>query len=79
MLIQLTKQRDSRNFHKSSGDSSVENKVGARKADIRKTAVTVFPEGTFSITPAVDLKPGEYLLVIGEADAGFDFGIEPRK
>jgi len=79
LLIQLTKRRDSRAFHKSSGDSSVENKVGARKADIRKTAVTVFPEGTFSITPAVDLKPGEYLLVIGEADAGFDFGIDPRK
>jgi hypothetical protein len=79
LLIQLTKQRDSRTFHKSSGDSSVENKVGARKADIRKTAATVFPEGTFSIAPTVDLKPGEYLLVIGEADAGFDFGIDPGK
>jgi hypothetical protein len=79
LLIQLTKQKDSRSFHKSSGDASVENKAGARKADIRKTVVTVFPEGTFSITPTVDLKPGEYLLVIGEADAGFDFGIDPKK
>jgi hypothetical protein len=79
LLIQLTKQSDSRTFHKSSGDASVENKTGARKADIRKTAVTVFAERTFSITPTVDLKPGEYLLVIGEADAGFDFGIDPKK
>jgi hypothetical protein len=78
LLIQLTKKRDSRTFHKSSGDATVENKAGARKADIRKTAVTVYPEGTFSITPTIDLKPGEYLLVIGEADA-VDFGFDPKK
>jgi hypothetical protein len=79
LIIQLTKQRDSRTFHKSSGDSSVENKVGARKTDLRKTEVTVYSAGAFSITPAADLKPGEYLLVIGEADAGFDFGIDAKK
>jgi hypothetical protein len=79
LLIQLTKQKDSRTFHKSSASATVENKLGARKSDIRKTAVAVYPGNIFSITPTIDLKPGEYLLVIGEADAGHDFGIDAKK
>jgi hypothetical protein len=79
LLIRLTDRKTSRTFHKSSADSTTQNKVGARKSDIRQTAVVVFSEKLFSITPEVDLAPGEYLLVIGQPDSSFDFGIDRKK
>lgn len=81
-LIQLTQKKDSRSFHKSSADATVENKVGARKEAIKKTAVKAYAEDFFSIRPEVDLKPGEYLLIIsdvGDAATSFDFGIDQQK
>jgi hypothetical protein len=79
LLIHLTSRKTTRTFHKSSGDSTIENKVGARKSDIRKTTVTAFSETLFAISPDVDLTPGEYLLVVGQPDASFDFGIDAKK
>jgi hypothetical protein len=79
MLIRLTPKKDSRTFHKSSADVTVENKVGVRKSAIRKTSVTTYPGGLFSITPEVSLKPGEYLLVLGDATESYDFGIDRMK
>ena len=79
MLIRLIRKGKSRVFHTSSGDATVENKEGFRKADIRKTVVTDYPDGTYSITPESDLKPEEYLLVLGDTASTFDFGIDPAK
>jgi hypothetical protein len=79
ILIQLKQKGESRTFRTSSGDATVENKNGFRKADIRKAAVTEYPDGTFSITPERELKPGEYMLVLGDTAAGFDFGIDLKK
>ncbi len=79
MLIRLTQKKTSRTFHTSSADATVENKEGFRKADIRKTIVTEYPEKIASITPEEDLKPGEYLLVLGAEDISFDFGIDPKR
>ena len=42
-------------------------------------AVTEYPDHSFSAAPEEDLNPGEYLLVCGDATAGFDFGIDPRQ
>jgi hypothetical protein len=38
---------------------------------------TMLPDGSFTFVPAVDLKPGEYMIITGPAAAysGFDFGI----
>jgi len=79
LLIHLTKKKSTRTFYKSSANSSFENKIGAKKSDIRRTAVNVVSEETYSITPDVDLKPGEYLMVIGDPENSFDFGIDPTK
>lgn len=79
MLIRLTQKKKSRTFHTSSNDVSVENKEGFRKANIRKTIVTEYPGGIVSVTPEGDLKPGEYLLVLGAEDTSFDFGIDPKR
>jgi hypothetical protein len=75
-LVQLTKKKKSRTFHTSSGSSTVENKMGFRKSDIRQTSIANYPEGIFSVTPDTDLKAGEYLLVVGTAANSFDFGID---
>ena len=79
MVIQLTRKKDSRSFRKSSADTTIENKEGLRKKDIRKAAVTKYPDGTFSITPEVDLKPGEYLLALGNTSLSFDFGVDGER
>jgi len=79
MLIRLTQKKKSRTFHTSSADATVENKEGFRKANIRKTIVTEYPDKIASITPEEDLKPGEYLLVLGAEDISFDFGIDPKR
>ena len=78
-IIRLTKKKASRTFYKSSADSAIENKIGARKSDIRKFAVNQISEGLFSITPEVDLNSGEYLLVIGDPENSHDFGIDVKK
>ncbi len=78
-LVRLTQKENSRTFHISSGDANVENKQGFRKADIRKVVVRKYPDGVFSITPESDLRPGEYLLVIGSPENSFDFGIDRKK
>jgi hypothetical protein len=76
MLVQLARKKDSRTIRTSSSDSTVTNKGGFRRADIRKLQLTEYADGSFSATPEEDLKKGEYLLVFGSATRGFDFGID---
>ncbi len=76
MLVQLTPKKDSRTIHTSLSESTVSNKEGFRKSDIRKLQLTEYSDGSFSATPEENLKKGEYLLVFGTATAGFDFGID---
>jgi len=79
MLVRFTQKKGTRTFQTSSASATVENKEGFRKGDIRKMAVTEFPDHSFLAIPEGDLNPGEYLLVCGDATAGFDFGIDPNK
>jgi hypothetical protein len=79
ILIELTRKKESRTFHKSSANATVENKIGVRKSAVRQTTVTSYPGGIFSITPEANLKPGEYLLILGDASTSFDFGIDRKR
>jgi hypothetical protein len=79
MLIRLSQKKDTRIFHASSANSSVENKGGFKSGDTRKVAVTEYPDHSFTLTPEDNLSPGEYLLVFGSAASGFDFGIDRTK
>jgi len=79
MLVRLAQKKGTRTFQTSSASATVENKEGLRKGDIRKMAVTEYPDHSFSAAPEEDLNPGEYLLVCGDATTGFDFGIDPRQ
>lgn len=75
MILQLTMKKDSRELHASSTASSIENKGGFRKSEIRKVTVLVYSDDSFSVTPDEALSAGEYLFVFGYANAAFDFGI----
>jgi hypothetical protein len=79
MLIRLAQKNDARTFYISSINFSAENKGGFNKGDIRKLAVTEFPDHTFSLAPEGKLSPGEYLIVFGSATSGFDFGIDKTR
>jgi hypothetical protein len=79
MLVRLAQKRDSRTFHKSTADVTVENTEGFPKGEIRKTVVADYLSGIYSVTPQADLKPGEYLLVLGNTTLSFEFGIDKKK
>ena len=79
MVIRLDQKQSSRNFETSSADATSGNKGGFKEKDISKTATVVFSDGSFSLAPERELKAGEYLLVFGYADRGFDFGIDAEK
>jgi hypothetical protein len=78
-LIEFKQEKEKRTFHKSSANVTAENRLGVRKSAVRKTTVITYPGGIFSITPEAQLKPGEYLLVLGDAAKSYDFGIDRKK
>jgi len=78
-IVRLTRKRDKRTVQTSSAEISVTNRGGFKRGEIQPVAVTSFSDGSFSVTPEGDLKPGEYLLAFGSAVTGFDFGISPAK
>jgi hypothetical protein len=79
IIIRLVEKKDSRMIHTSSANTSVENKGGFQKDEIRKVTVTEYPDHSFLLTPEENLSSGEYLLVFGGAASGFDFGIDRTK
>ncbi len=78
MIIRLDQKKSRRSFETSSADATTGNKGGFKEKDIFKTATVVFSDGSFSVIPERELKAGEYMLVFGYADRGFDFGIDKK-
>jgi|WetSurMetagenome_2_1015567.scaffolds.fasta_scaffold214299_2 hypothetical protein len=79
MLIRLTQRKESRICRTSFSNVTVDNKGGFRKGDIQKLETAEYPDGSFSVTPAKELPPGEYLVVFGNTVSGYDFGIDKAK
>jgi hypothetical protein len=79
LIVRLAQSKDNRTVHASTADITVGNKGGFNKGDIRKVVVTEYPDRSFSVEPLDDLGPGEYLLVFGSTNSGFDFGIDKKK
>jgi hypothetical protein len=73
-LVRLSQGKENRTVRTSSTEVSVGNKGGFKRSEIRQVAAVVFSDGSFSATPEQDLKSGEYLLALGSAMKGFDFG-----
>jgi len=76
MLVRLVQKKDKRVFQTSPSNATVQNRRGFKKEDVRSVVVTEYPDHSFSMVPEENLKPGEYLLVFGNAGTGFDFGID---
>ena len=74
-LVRLSPGKENRTVRTSSTEVSVGNKGGFKRSEIRQVATVVFSDGSFSVTPEQDLKSGEYLVALGSAMKGFDFGI----
>ncbi len=79
VIVQLTRNKDSRQAQTSLSDAGIGNKEGFRRGEIHRVTVEGLTEDHFTITPVESLRPGEYLLVLGHVDTAFDFGIKPAK
>jgi hypothetical protein len=78
-IVQLTQRKDNRTVQSASTEISVGNKGGFKRGEIRPATITALADGSFSIVPVSELKPGEYLLALGSPVTGFDFGITAGK
>jgi len=78
-IVALTRRKDTRTLQTSAAAVTVDNKVGISRKHLRRTALTVYSDDSFTVSPDEDLKPGEYVLLLGLSNAGFDFGIRPEK
>ena len=76
MLIRLSTKKNKRTCQMVSSDATVENKGGFNQKDIYKMKITQYPNRVFSATPEEDLRPGEYLLFLGNTASSYDFGVD---
>lgn len=79
MIVHLTRRKDRRTTQISHSAASVDNKGGFKRGEIRKAAVLLYSDDSFSLTPEEELKPGEYLIAFGYPDKAYDFGIAQYK
>ncbi len=79
LIVQLTRKKDSREVKIDTTEASSDNKVGFKRGEIRRVATASLSKTAFTVVPDLELKPGEYLLVLGDATAIFDFGVSPSK
>jgi hypothetical protein len=75
IIVQVAKKKESREIQASSTNASVNNKEGFKRGSIYRVTATVLAKDLYSVTPEVNLKPGEYLLVFGHAETAYEFGI----
>jgi len=76
IIVCLTQKGNQRACQTYPSGATSENKNGFKKEDVIKMAVSKNPDGSFLMTPESALKPGEYLLVMGNTSAIYDFGID---
>ena len=79
LIVQLTRKKDSREARIDTTEASFDNKVGFKRGEIRRVATGSISRTEFTVVPDLELKPGEYLLVLGDATAIFDFGVSQSK
>ena len=78
LIAQLSRAKDTRTLQTVSSEGGVDNKLGVKKNELRNSTVTVYDDGSFSVVHDEDLKPGEYILLFGSANTGYDFGVTIR-
>jgi hypothetical protein len=79
VIAQLSRAKDSRTLQTVSSAGGVDNKLGIKKNELRNSTVIVYADDSFSVVPDEDLKPGEYVLLFGSANTGYDFAVTTPK
>ncbi len=77
IIVELTPRKTSREAHISSTIAGIGNREGYKRGEVRRVLVTQLTKDSYSLRPQQELKSGEYLLVLSQADNAFDFGVEP--
>jgi hypothetical protein len=75
MIVRLARGKDTRAAQTDSSLAGIDNRAGFRRDQIQSATVTVFADSSFAVIPEQELKPGEYALVFGFANAAYDFSI----
>lgn len=76
IIVRLLQKKDQRTCQTSPSAATMENKKGFKKEDVLRMGIIEYPDGSFSAIPESALKPGEYLLVMGDPSSIYDFGID---
>ncbi len=76
IIIHVTQKGGNRQARSSTAQASSDNKVGYKKAEVRRVTTRSVSKETCTITPETELKPGEYLLVLQSGKIVYDFGIK---
>jgi hypothetical protein len=75
LIVRLKRKKENREAEVSSWEAGIRNQQGFNRGQIHQVITSEATRSYFTITPVSDLEEGEYLLVLGDVDGGFDFGI----
>lgn len=76
VIVRFDVKKDHRELQVTSGASAFTMKAGYSKERTPEITVMRVSDSAFTVTPAQDLKPGEYLITFGGAGtSGWDFGV----
>ncbi len=79
LIARLSGEKDKRVLRTLSSDATVGNKMGVRKKEVMSTTASAYADHSFLVTLDEDLKPGEYILLFGNGNPSFDFGVIAAK
>jgi hypothetical protein len=78
MIVRVDKKKDHRELQTTTG--AVFKSAGYKKSNVVEVSTTLLSSDVMVITPATDLKDGEYLLVFSYGGSGgYDFSINQKK
>ena len=75
LIVRLKRKKENREAEVSSWEAGIRNQQGFNRGQIHQVVTSQPARGYYTITPVSDLEEGEYLLVLGDVDGGFDFAI----
>jgi hypothetical protein len=76
IIVRFDKRKDHRELQTTNGGNMFTFKAGLSKDRTPDVTVKPIADGTFTVTPNEDLRPGEYMLTFGGLGySGYDFGI----
>jgi len=79
LIVRLKRKKEDREAEVSTWEAGIRNQQGFKRGQVHQIVATEPAKDYYTITPVSDLEAGEYLLVLGDLDGGFDFGVGPTQ